>query len=124
MPKTETPIEINGFSLNYGYTARFWLINTFLRHRTLPYLSQHLHHLIHLRRREHTFRPLRIDVGKRRFIQSLRLHHPVLGQVIDDKVDELTLVSCHRRTRDELAECLLCSFMVQPDQRADEQERT
>jgi hypothetical protein len=58
-------------------------------HRPLPNLIQHPHHLRHSGWQKQRLRPLLADVGKRRLIKPCRIHHPVLGQVLNNQVDEL-----------------------------------
>jgi hypothetical protein len=42
---------------------------------------------------EHAFDALCVEIGERRFIKEHRVHDAARGEMIDDKVQELDLIS-------------------------------
>ena len=58
------------------------------------------------------------------FVEQRRVHHAVLGQVVDDQVHELDLVGAERLAGEEAGQRLLGGLAVQADQRANEQSES
>src|SRR6185437_11795213 len=85
-----------------------------------PHLQKDREHLVHLCRWEHTLDAERVEVGVGRFVESSRLHYPVLRQVVDDEVNQVDLVGAQSTLREKAGERLLRGRSIQSDQRPDE----
>src|SRR6266581_2720221 len=55
--------------------------------------------------RQHALRPSRAHVGERRLVEPVRVHHAVLGQVVDDQVHELHLIRAAGPCQPALRRC-------------------
>ncbi len=82
----------------------------------MPDVIQHLNQLGHLGGREYAQRPLRIHVREGRLEQTGTIHHAVLGQLLNDQVDELDLIGRGGGATHQFAEGLHGSFTVQANQ--------
>src|SRR5260221_1436537 len=69
---------------------------------------------------EELFRPGRRHVGERRLVNQRRVHDTLIGQMLDDHVDELNLRRRRDARRQKFAEGLTNRCPVEPDNRADE----
>ena len=62
------------------------------RKRAPPHGLERFEQLIDLRRTEQRIWPMRREISERGLVQTRRLHHSMLGQVIHHEVHELDLV--------------------------------
>ena len=63
-------------------------------------------------------------IGERWLIKQCRVHDTLIGQVLDDHVDELDLCRCRGAGREEFTEGPVDSRAVEPDQRTHEAAET
>ena len=69
--------------------------------RTLVHRRDHLNQLPHARQFEHLLRSARSNVRERAHVEQAGIHRALLGQVLDDQVDELDLcIAIWRARRD------------------------
>lgn len=59
---------------------------------------------------------MRCVIGEWRLVQPAGLHHAIVGEVLDDEVDETDLIDCESRVAQELRKCFDGGLAIQADQ--------